>query len=144
MKIIPPTTLLSSRSIDADYPVSGKNRQETNGNESPLPELPDDDLMHVLSHDKSSDSDVDVDWSRRSLISPLHEESPKPSPLKKKILIFSNAEAKRQAQAAKMPVKQHVKSDDAEVESEPAPSSPLPTPKKRLKRERTLRWTVKD
>ncbi|KAI9908060.1 hypothetical protein PsorP6_004441 [Peronosclerospora sorghi] len=155
MKRIAPTTLLSSRSIDAEDPVSEKNRKETNGNESPLSVLPDDDLMHVLSHDKSSDSDVDVDRSTRSLILPVHQESPKPSPLKKKLSTpqkrfakkigappldfdFSNAEAKRQAQAAKMAAKQHVESDDDEVESEPTPSSPLPTSKKHLKRRKDV------
>ncbi|KAI9911341.1 hypothetical protein PsorP6_009484 [Peronosclerospora sorghi] len=37
-----------------------------------------------------------------------------------------------------MPFKQHVESDDDEIESEPAPSSTLPTPKKHLKRRKDV------
>jgi hypothetical protein len=155
-KRITPVTLPPQQPEDDDS-VSEENQNELGGYDSPLPELPDDGLLNVLSLDKSSDSDIDDEPSMVSLILPATPNSPKrqPSPMKKRTLTpqkrfakkggkpldfnFTNAEAKRQAKAAEAAARpEEGESDGDEAEPEPMPAPSMSTPKKRLKRRKEV------
>ncbi|KAG4063433.1 hypothetical protein JG687_00001010 [Phytophthora cactorum] len=152
-KRITPISLPSTQPEDDS--VSEENQNELGGYDSPLPELPDDGLLSMLSLDQGSDSDDDDDEpSMVSLILPAAQESPKrvqKSPLKKKThtpkkrfakrnggppldFNFSNAEARRQAKVAEAAAQAEQEDrEEAEAEPEPEPEPmPTPTPKKRL------------
>ncbi|KAG7401913.1 hypothetical protein PHYBOEH_009493 [Phytophthora boehmeriae] len=151
-KRIAPTNVTSQVQVEA----AEENPPELDGYDSPPRELPADDLLNMLSLDKASDSELDDEPSMVSLILPVSQNSPKrvPSPAKKKKIRmpqkrlakkgvepldfnFTNAEAKRQAKAAKGAARVEEEDCDDDTEPEPMPSPSTLTPK-RLKRRKEV------